>query len=154
MKDAALQLNRSLAALGLQSWPLLTGGKGVHVVIPFQPEREWPEVRDFARSFCAALAEAAPHRFTIAQRIPDRRGRIFLDYLRNQRVHTAIMPYSLRARPGSPVAAPVSWDELEGLGAANAFKIEHAAALAERAASRTLRSWGKSEQRLPRLGGS
>ena len=108
-------------------------------------------VREFARSFCAALAEAPPERFTIAQRISDRRGRIFLDYMRNQRVHTAIMPYSLRARPGSPVAAPIAWEELQDFAAASVFKIDDAAALKARASSRALKNWGAAEQRLPSL---
>ena len=101
VKDAALQLRRSFEALGLASFPLLTGGKGVHVVVPIVPEMPWAGVREFANAFCAAFAEADPERFTVALRKDQRRGRIFLDYLRNQRTATAILPYSARARDGA-----------------------------------------------------
>ena len=151
VQQAAFQLQRSLEAIGLESWPLLSGGKGVHVVVTFRPRQEWPQVRAFARSFCAALAEAAPDRYTIGLPMAQRRGRIFLDYLRNQRTHTAIMPYSLRARPGSPVAAPVSWDELGQVDSAQAFTIDAAAGLTGRARTKALRKWGKSAQDLPTL---
>jgi bifunctional non-homologous end joining protein LigD len=72
-------------------------------------------VREFAKASCTALAEAEPKRFTVALPQKERRGRIFLDFLRNQRTATAIMPYSARARVGMPVATPVGWDELEAI---------------------------------------
>src|SRR5437588_10014107 len=151
VKDAALQLHRSLGALGLESFALLTGGKGIHVVAPLIAQAEWREVREFARRFCAGLAEAAPDRFTIALPKKERRGRIFLDFLRNQRTATAILPYSARARPGMPVAAPVSWDELVGIDRSDAFTIGDVETLIERARSRKLKGWGMAEQWLPRL---
>jgi bifunctional non-homologous end joining protein LigD len=149
VRDAALQLRDSLAAIGLSSWPLLTGGKGVHVVVPIHPRADWDEVRGFAHRFCAALAGLLPERFTVALPKAQRRGRIFLDYLRNQRTATAIMPWSLRAREGAPVAAPVTWDELEQAESAVAVTIADASALPKRA--RRLRGWGESDQGLPSL---
>ena len=151
VKGAAFQLHRSLHALGLESFALLSGGKGIHVVVPLAPEAEWDEVREFAKALCSALAEAAPERFTVALPKPQRRGRIFLDFLRNQRTATAILPYSARARAGMPVAAPVTWEELEGIDRSDAFTIADAAALVKRARSRGLKSWGRGDQRLPRL---
>lgn len=103
VRDAALQVRRAFDALGLESFALLTGGKVVHVVVPLAPAAKWGEVRDFAKRLCTALATNEPERFTIALPKKDRRGRIFLDFLRNQRTATAIMPYSARARPGMPV---------------------------------------------------
>jgi bifunctional non-homologous end joining protein LigD len=150
VRDAALQMRSSLETIGLESFPLLTGGKGLHVVVPFEPAMEWPQVRELARGFCAALAEAAPEKFTISLPIAKRRGRIFLDYLRNQRTHTAIMPYSLRARPGSPIAAPVHWEELHALNDAQHFSARNGPPLTKRA--RKLQGWGRSKQRLPWLG--
>ena len=150
VRSAALQLRRSFDAIGLDSFALLTGGKGVHVVVPLRPKAEWPEVRQFAKLFCTALAEADPARFTAALPKQQRRGRIFLDYLRNQRTATAIMPYSARARDRAPVAAPVTWDELETTERSDAFTIADAEALLKRA--KKLRSWGRSEQELPPLG--
>ena len=152
VKDAALQLRRSFDALGLKSFALLTGGKGIHVVVPLITEAEWGEVREFAKAFCTALAEADPERFTVALRKDQRRGRIFLDFLRNQRTATAILPYSARARDGAPVAAPVAWDELEAIEKPDAFSIADVAALLKRAASRKLKGWGVAQQRLPQFG--
>ena len=150
VRSAALQLRRSLEAIGLDSFALLTGGKGVHVVVPLEPEADWAEVREFAKTFCAALAQADPSRFTVALRKDQRRGRIFLDYLRNQRTATAIMPYSARARDGAPVAAPVTWEELAKIDRSDAFTIADAEALLRRA--RKLRGWGRAKQELPALG--
>ncbi|MFL6773539.1 MAG: non-homologous end-joining DNA ligase [Sphingomicrobium sp.] len=149
---AALQLRRSFAALGLDSFALLSGGKGVHVVVPLLPDAGWAEVREFAKAFSSALAEADPKRFTVALRKAQRSGRIFLDFLRNQRTATAILPYSARARDGAPVAAPVAWDELEAIERADAFTIGDVETLLERAASPELRGWGVAEQRLPLIG--
>ncbi|HEY6048033.1 MAG TPA: non-homologous end-joining DNA ligase [Sphingomicrobium sp.] len=151
VKQAAFQVHRSLESLGLENFALLSGGKGIHIVVPLQAVAEWDEVRDFAKSFCTVLAEGAPERFTVALPKPQRRGRIFLDFLRNQRTATAIMPYSARARAGMPVAAPVGWDELEGIERADAFTIADAEVLLKRATSRALKDWGKAEQRLPKI---
>jgi DNA ligase D-like protein (predicted polymerase) len=151
VKAAAVTLRGMLDALRLASFPLLSGGKGIHVVVPLTPAAEWPEVRGFARRLCAALAEAEPARFTIALPKSERAGRIFLDYLRNQRTATAILPYSLRARAGAPIAAPIAWDELDEVPRASRFTIADAAALERRAGSRALRGWGEAEQALPSL---
>lgn len=151
VRDAAHQLHRSFAALGLESFALLSGGKGIHVVVPLEPVAPWEEVDDFAKSFCTALAEAAPERFTVALPKPQRRGRIFLDFLRNHRTATAVMPWSARARAGMPVAAPVTWDELDGIERADAFTVGDVELLMKRAKSRALRNWGTGGQRLPRV---
>ena len=151
VKSAALQVRRSLEAIGLESWALLSGGKGIHVVVPIEPEQDWTGVRGFAHQFCTIIADAAPERFTVSLPKAERRGRIFLDYLRNQRTATAVMPYSLRARRGAPVAAPVAWEELDGFDSAETFTIDDVALLRRRAASKALKGWGKSAQSLPRL---
>ncbi|MGZ2412533.1 DNA ligase D [Sphingomonas sp. F9_3S_D5_B_2] len=151
VKDAAFQLHRSLEALGLQSFALLTGGKGIHIVVPLGPEAEWDELREFAKSFCTALADADPGRFTVALPKKERRGRIFLDFLRNQRTATAVMPYSARARAQMPVAAPVTWDELRDVDRSDAFTIAAVEELLKRSRSRSLKGWGFAEQSLPRL---
>ena len=151
VKQAALQLHRSFEALGLESFALLSGGKGIHVVVPIEPVAEWPQVRGFAKDFCTALATAAPDRFTVALPKKERRGRIFLDFLRNQRAATAVMPYSARARSGAPVAAPITWDELPDFETAAAFTIGDVARLLERARGNSLKGWGQSAQRLPDL---
>lgn len=151
VKQAAFQVHRSFEAVGLNSFALLSGGKGIHVVVPLEPIAAWDEVDAFAKSFCTVLADAAPERFTVALPKPQRRGRIFLDLLRNHRTATAVMPYLARARTGMPVAAPVEWDELEKISSAAAFTIADAERLVKRAASRKLKKWGTGAQRLPTL---
>ncbi|HEX8841585.1 MAG TPA: ATP-dependent DNA ligase, partial [Sphingomicrobium sp.] len=152
IKEAAFQLHRSFKALGLESFALLSGGKGIHIVVPLLPEAKWDSVREFAKAFCSTLAEADPKHFTVALPKPRRRGRIFLDFLRNQRTATAIMPYSARARSGMPVAAPVGWDELEQIDRSDAFSIADVEQLLERAKSRKLGNWGTAKQHLPLIG--
>jgi bifunctional non-homologous end joining protein LigD len=146
VRAGALQVRQSLEAIGLESWPLLTGGKGIHVVVPIHPEAEWDAVRRFARTFCTALAGLLPDRFTVALPKPQRKGRIFLDYLRNQRTATAIMPWSLRAREGAPIAVPVTWPELEQAESAVAMTFADGRHLPKRA--RKLRGWGDGDQAL------
>ena len=84
-------------------------GKGVHVVVPLTPNADWPAVKDFASRFAQALAQAEPDRFVATMAKAKRKGRIFIDWLRNQRGSTAVMPYSARSRSGAPVAAPIAW---------------------------------------------
>ena len=151
VRAAALQVRQSLAALGLDAFPLLTGGKGIHIVIPIRPEADWSQARAFAKIFCTTLADAAPSQFTVALPKARRRGRIFLDFLRNQRTATAILPYSARARNGSPVAAPVTWDELGRIERADAFSITDAEKLLRRAGDKALADWGLADQSLPRI---
>jgi len=151
VKKAAEDLKQHLADIGLTSWPLLSGGKGVHVVVPLIPRAEWPDVRSFAERFSRALAQAEPDRFTANLKKAQRVGKIFIDYLRNQRGATAVLPYVARAREGAPVAAPVTWSELRDLDSAKAFSIRDAATLIERANSRELSGWGTANQALPDL---
>jgi bifunctional non-homologous end joining protein LigD len=151
VKRAATDLRRILADLGLQTFPMLTGGKGLHVVVPLRPEAEWPAIKDFAQRFAVALATAEPERFTANLAKVKRKGRIFIDYLRNQRGATAIMPYSARAREGAPVAAPINWDELDEMEGGNRFTVRDADLLLKRASSRALQGWGEANQPLPEL---
>jgi len=151
VKRTARDLHRYLADMGLQSFPLTTGGKGLHVVVPLTPEAEWPVVKDFAQRFCVALATAEPERFTANLAKVKRKGRIFLDYLRNQRGATAIMPYSARARDNATVSAPIIWDELDDLEGGNIYTVRDSELLIERASSRALQGWGEASQVLPDL---
>jgi len=151
VRKAAEDLKGHLAEIGLTSFPMLTGGKGVHVVVPLQPQAEWPAVKSFADRFARALAAAEPDRFTATMSKAKRKGKIFLDWLRNQRGSTAIMPYAARARPGGPVAAPVSWTELRDMDNAQLFHVGDAETLIERANGRALAGWGVAQQVLPDL---
>jgi bifunctional non-homologous end joining protein LigD len=137
--------------MGLQTFAMLSGGKGLHVIVPLTPRAQWPEVKDFAQRFAIALATAEPDRFTANLSKAARKGRMFLDYLRNQRGSTAIMPYSARARPGAPVAAPIAWDELDDYQSGGRFTLRDRDLLLERATSRGLQGWGEASQVLPDL---
>ncbi|MCA0046295.1 hypothetical protein LB577_04915 [Mesorhizobium sp. B283B1A] len=131
VKQAALDIRGILEALGLQSWPLLSGGKGVHVVVPLVPEADWDEVTSFCQDFAELLARTDPSRFVANMSKAKRKGRMFLDYLRNGQGSTAICPWSTRARAGASCAVPVSWEELPTCESANGFDVFAAAARAQ-----------------------
>jgi bifunctional non-homologous end joining protein LigD len=149
VKEAAVRLRELLSSLGLETFPLLSGGKGLHVVAPLDSTADWGAVSDFAERFSRAIAEAEPDMFTANIRKVQRKDRIFLDWLRNQRGATAVMPYSARAREGAPVAAPVAWDELDRFESGHHFTIRDVDELLERANSKALIGWGKVAQALP-----
>ncbi|MFD2235971.1 DNA ligase D [Aureimonas populi] len=123
VRRAAMDLRARLDKAGLATFPLVTGGKGVHLVAPLSRRQGWEEVKDFARTVAARLAQDEPERFVATMSKAKRKGRIFIDWLRNERGQTAVAPYSTRSREGAPIAAPVSWAELETLEAANLFRI-------------------------------
>jgi bifunctional non-homologous end joining protein LigD len=151
VKEAALVVKKELAALGLYSDPMLSGGKGIHVIVQLDRSAQWDAVKDFARRFAIALGEAKPEMFTANMKKTERKGRIFLDWLRNQRGATAIMPWAVRARENAPVATPILWEEFDDFDKASAFTIGDLAALRERAASKAIANWCAKPQALPSL---
>lgn len=126
VRDAAFEIKALLEELGLTSYPLLTGGKGIHVVAPIAPDWDWPVVEAFAKGTAERLTDRAPDRYTTNLRKAARDGRIFIDWLRNQRGSTAIVPWSTRAKPNASVAAPISWDELRRARRADSVTIKSA----------------------------
>jgi len=101
-----------LKVLGLASWVKTTGGRGLHVVVPIKPSREWSECLDFARAVSEAIVRTDAKLYTTTFSKAGRERKILLDYLRNNRTNTSICAYSPRARQGAPVSMPVDWDEL------------------------------------------
>jgi bifunctional non-homologous end joining protein LigD len=123
VRNAAFELRDVLNAAGLTSFALLTGGKGVHVIVPLVRRRGWPEIKSFAKALAEKLSAAAPDRYLALASKARRKGRIFIDWLRNERGATAVAPYSLRARPGAPVATPVSWEELRNISRSDVYSL-------------------------------
>ncbi|HEX7046100.1 MAG TPA: DNA ligase D [Gammaproteobacteria bacterium] len=121
----ATGLRERLDALGLESFPRTTGGKGFHLVVPLKPESEWDAVKDFAKAVSEQHAADDPKHLTTNLAKTKRRGKIFIDYLRNGRGQTAIASYSLRAREGATVAVPLRWDELSDALRSDRYNIEN-----------------------------
>ncbi|MBV6778137.1 DNA ligase D [Xanthomonas euvesicatoria] len=123
VKRAANDIRKLLAQLELESFLRVSGGKGLHVVVPLNPGCDWEVTKRFAKGFADALAQAQPQRFIATATKRLRNKRIFVDYLRNGRGATAVASYSLRGRPGAPVALPLAWSDLSKLQRADAFTL-------------------------------
>jgi bifunctional non-homologous end joining protein LigD len=114
-------LRDRLGRLDLAAFPRVTGGKGLHVVVPIERRTTWEDAKQFTQDVALELQRAAPDHFTTNISKARRKGKILIDYLRNARESTAIASYSVRAREGAPVAVPLSWEELSGTEAAPRF---------------------------------
>jgi bifunctional non-homologous end joining protein LigD len=112
VREAARALRAELARRDLRSFVKTSGGKGLHVVVPVRPGPGWPRAAAWAREVVEALVEREPHKYTATMAKAQRGGKVFIDHFRNGRGATAAAPYSLRARPGAPVAVPIGWDGL------------------------------------------
>jgi bifunctional non-homologous end joining protein LigD len=109
---SAADIREQLKSIGLESWVKTTGGKGLHVVVPIEPDHEWPVIKQFTHAFVSEMEKRDPKLYLTKMTKAARTGRIFLDYLRNQREATAVAPYSPRSRPGSAVSMPIPWTDL------------------------------------------
>ncbi|WP_049417803.1 non-homologous end-joining DNA ligase, partial [Stenotrophomonas maltophilia] len=150
VKKAATDIRKLLAQLELESFLRVSGGKGLHVVVPLNPGCDWDLTRRFAKGFADALAQSEPQRFLATATKSLRNKRIFVDYLRNGRGATAVASYSLRARPGAPVALPIAWGDLTKLKRADAFTIKDVPAKLKRQRKDPWAGIGKVKQNLAR----
>ena len=113
VRFAARVVRRLLDELECRSFCKTTGSRGLHVVVPLRRDTDFDDVRGLAREIAEVVAGREPRRLTTKTRKDARRGRLFLDYLRNSYAQHAVVPYSLRALPGAPVATPLDWSELD-----------------------------------------
>lgn len=123
VKLAAEDIRVRLASRKLASFARLSGGKGIHVVVPIRPEHDWGKVKDYARSFAEEMAREAPEAYVANMSKARRKGKIFIDFFRNDFASTAIVPFSLRARAGAPLAWPVSWSDLKKIKQAQEMQL-------------------------------
>lgn len=149
VRDAAKDMRDRLAALGLKTFPMVTGGKGVHVVAPLRPRYGWDDVKAFCEAVARTMAAEEPKRYLAVATKAKRTGRIFIDYLRNGRGATAICPFSTRAKRGAPVAWPVSWAQLARLDSARPATVENAAELLKKQRSDPWAGYFEVDQVLP-----
>lgn len=113
LTGAAAEVRKRLKAIGLESFLKTTGGKGLHVVAPIVPELKWPALKEFAHGFVNAMEKSNPELYLTKMTKAARKGKIYLDYLRNERGATSVAPFSPRARAGGPVSLPLKWSELK-----------------------------------------
>jgi bifunctional non-homologous end joining protein LigD len=147
LKLAAQDLRQRLQQAGLEPLLKCTGGKGLHVIVPLAGKDQWPAVKSFAASIAQGMESAAPDAYVATMSKAKRTGRIFVDYFRNDLTATTIADYSVRARPGIPVAVPLEWKELQTLKAANQFTMDE---VQERVKDKRTDPFSKSKaQRIP-----
>jgi bifunctional non-homologous end joining protein LigD len=123
----ARRVREIFQTIELESFVKTTGGKGLHVCIPIDPDLSWDPIKEFTGRVAEALAARYPDEYVASQSKARRRGKIFIDFLRNGRGATFIAPYSTRARPGAPIAVPLAWDELEAYSPAAPFTVRNIA---------------------------
>jgi len=122
--ETALVIRHLLEEEGFETWPKITGGKGIHVMVPITPGMTHDQAHRYCRGVAQRLVSTDPERYTVSASMAKRPGKLFIDYLRNGRGTTAIGTYSPRARPGFPIAAPVSWRDVENGVEPDAFTMQ------------------------------
>ena len=116
VRAAAFDIKEVLDELGMPSFVMTTGSRGLHVVVPLDRGMEFDPVREIAKEIASVAVMRHPGRLTLEIRKEKRKGRIFLDTLRNAYAQTSVPPYAVRPLPGAPVATPLGWDELKDPG--------------------------------------
>jgi bifunctional non-homologous end joining protein LigD len=146
--ETALLVREFLKHLKLTSFVKTTGGKGLHIVAPIAPERSWDELKEFCHGIANVITVADPAHFAATMSKAARPGKIYLDYLRNERGATAVAPYSTRARAGAPVSMPLSWTELRRVKSGSAFTVENALAHLKKRKRDPWEGYGRLKQRI------
>jgi bifunctional non-homologous end joining protein LigD len=151
VRAAAREMGELLDELGLAHYAMLTGSRGVHVVVPLRRDHDFDEARAFARKVAVMLAERDPKRLTVEARKAKRGDRILIDVLRNAYAQTAVPPYAVRPKPGAPVATPIDWSELtSGRLRAQSFNVRNLFRRLDRDGD-PWAGFGRARKRLPEL---
>jgi bifunctional non-homologous end joining protein LigD len=148
VQEAALLTRTLLTELGLESWLKTSGGRGLHLVVPIEPRRDYEIVKGFAKAVVEHLARTLPARFVAVSGAANRVGKIYVDFVRNSRRATTASAYSARARPGLGVSMPVSWAELSSLKGGNHWDIASAQRRISAQRSDPWRAYGNVRQSL------
>ncbi|WP_407353601.1 non-homologous end-joining DNA ligase [Luteimonas sp. R10] len=146
---AARDMRRTLKRAGLESFVRLSGGKGLHVVVPIAPGPSWDQARGFCEGIAQAMAARAPERYVATMSKARRGGKVFIDWLRNARGQTSVASWSLRARLGAPVAVPIRWEQLGKVARPDAFDLAAAQRRAARLRKDPWDGFDPLEQTLP-----
>jgi bifunctional non-homologous end joining protein LigD len=141
---AARDVRARLKTIGLDCFPRLSGGKGLHVVLPIRPGPGWDEAKDFCEGVADAMAAQSPERYVATASKAKRDGVIFIDWLRNGRGATSVASWSLRARKEAGVAVPVAWTELARLRSGADYPLDRAMRRAVRARQDPWAGWAKA----------
>jgi len=149
VKLGAAEMRDRLKSIGIESFCMTTGGKGLHVVVPLTPKHGWDDIKAFAEAMARTLAADDPDRYLAVMSKAKRKGKIFVDYLRNGRGATAIAPFSTRARAGAPVAWPVNWRNLSKLENAHPVTIDNYADVLKRERTDPWKGYFDVDQVLP-----
>ena len=145
---AARQVRKILTSVGLHAWVKTTGGRGLHIVVPLIPDRNWSEALEFARAIAGVMVEHNPSLYTTDFRKAGRERKILIDYLRNNRTNTSICAFSVRARDGAPVSMPIAWTDLTPTLKPARFSVRSTAAYLTRRRIDPWRDYSRSKQQL------
>jgi bifunctional non-homologous end joining protein LigD len=147
VKHAAREIRARLQKAGLESALKCTGGKGLHLVVPLMPTRSWNEIKAWASAFAHTMVRESPDQYVATITKSKRKGKILIDFFRNDYTATSIASYSLRARAGAPVSVPLEWRELTRLESASQFGMDVVLKRIQRQQSQE----ALPKQRLPEL---
>jgi bifunctional non-homologous end joining protein LigD len=150
--DAARLVRARLEAVGLQSFVKTTGSKGLHVVVPLNPGTTWEEGSAFARAVAESMVRDDPRAYIARMAKAERRGKIFIDYLRNVRGATSVAAYSTRAKPEATVSVPLDWDELSAAIRSDHYTIANLSSRLRRLKADPWARYWTIRQKLPSVG--
>lgn len=151
VKLAALDVKNRLENIGLMSFPRLSGGKGIHVVAPVIPQKDWEAVKLFTQNMARQMEDEVPDAYISTMSKKNRKGKIFIDYLRNDFSATAIIPFSLRSRDGAPICVPLTWNDLKKVEKGSAYNLSNISKKMNKSTQRIIEEFWDVRQKLPKI---